>query len=131
MKKPEYILNENGMNKKLYNLLKKNKVKGFVLKFSGGSDEGYLDVSVDYRKEGDDKVYTSSYPPHDPKNIEDIKSILYDAAMEGFEYTGAGDGTDYGDNYYFDLETGEIRHEEWYMVEQSSMLPEKKIQLEK
>jgi hypothetical protein len=126
---PKYLINQNGINKNLYNLLKKHKVKGVMLKFSGGHDEGFLDMFLEYRREGDDKIYNTAHCYDNPTIIEDIKNIVYDAAMYGFQYSGAGDGTDYGDDYYFDLDTGVIRHEEWYMVEYSNTLPEKKMQM--
>jgi hypothetical protein len=122
---PKYSINEEGMNKNLYDLLKENNVKSFELRFSGGSDEGYLDVHIEYDQSMDASNIIS--PTNNQKKT--IESVLYDAAMEGFAYSGAGDGTPYGDNYYFDLETGEIRHEEWYMEEKSNMLPEKRIQV--
>jgi hypothetical protein len=122
---PKYSINAEGMNKNLYDLLKENNVKSFELRFSGGSDEGYLDVHIEYDQPMDASNTVS--PANNQK--ETIETVLYDAAMEGFAYSGAGDGNAYGDNYYFDLETGEIRHEEWYMEEKSNMLPEKRIQV--
>jgi hypothetical protein len=93
---------------KLYNFLKENKVKGFELRFTGGSDEGWLDVSIN----------NDSDFEHD--EFGEICQTIEKWAWSVYEYSGAGDGSDYGDNITYDLENGSVSSEEWYMVAQHS-----------
>ena len=93
---------------KLYNFLKENKVKGFELRFSGGSDEGYMDAIVE------------NYSEFENDELGEITKKIEDWAWSVYEYSGAGDGSDYGDNITYDLENGSVSSEEWYMVAQHS-----------
>lgn len=93
---------------KLYNFLKENKVKGFELRFSGGSDEGYMDVIVE------------NYSEFEYDELGEITQKIEDWAWSVYEYNGAGDGNSYGDNIAYDLENNSVSSEEWYMVEQHS-----------
>lgn len=79
--------------------LKALDIKTVELKWSGGSDEGYLHV------ETDKKI----------PNELDQKINKWAWSEEG--YNGAGDGSEYGDNITYDLEHGTVSHEEWYHVE--------------
>ena len=69
-----------------------------TLSFSGGSDEGYLDISV----EGGD---------YDPAFARKIEQWAWDV----YSYSGAGEGHDYGDDICYDLETMTVDISEWYM----------------
>ena len=74
------------------------------LNFSGGSDEGYLNVSVrPYEKEGTEF----------DKEIEDWVWQVYN-------YPGAGDGNDYGDDVVYDLVNKKVKTSEWSMRREDS-----------
>jgi hypothetical protein len=79
--------------KALYDTLKEAGVVSFELNFSGGSDEGYLSVTCN----------------------EGYEDEIEEWANEAFDYSGAGDGQDYGDDYTYNLETGKVTHQSWYM----------------
>ena len=76
-------------------------IKKIILRFSGGSDEGYLDVET----HGND--------------APDLTQEIEDWAWGVYGYSGAGDGSSYGDNIEYDLENRLVNHAEWYQVEQT------------
>jgi hypothetical protein len=75
------------------------------LKFSGGSDEGYLDVHLDVPDVQD---------PYSTE-LSKLRTDLDEYAWEVNPYSGAGDGNDYGDDYVFDLVKNTVSHSTWYM----------------
>jgi hypothetical protein len=81
--------------KELLSALKERGITSFELRFQGGSDEGYLEVSL---------------TPEDRA----LETQVEDWADSAFCYSGAGDGTDYGDNYVYDLVNMTIQHTEWH-----------------
>lgn len=89
--------------KELAESLKKNGVTSVTLQFYGGSDEGYLNIHFTGIA-CDDPVY------------RDLENAVDEWAWEVYEYSGAGDGSDYGDDITYDFEKGEIRFNEWGMV---------------
>ena len=97
-------MNVEPLKKELYNKAKELGMKRIVLHFSGGSDEGFLDIEF---IGGDDLAE---------------ERILYglteDWVWEVYEYSGAGDGSSYGDNIVYDLENGRVTTQEWGTVEQ-------------
>lgn len=86
--------------KALYDKLIAAGVTAFELKFTGGNDEGSLNIEF---------TPVRPYSGKDP---------LYDEvetwAWNVYEYNGAGDGSDYGDNYLYNLADKTIKHTEWY-----------------
>lgn len=72
-------------------------VKKIVLRFSGGNDEGYLDVELEGSGDYD--------------FAESIKDWAWDAYGG---YNGAGDGTDYGDDITYNLVDDTMTTREWY-----------------
>ena len=74
-------------------------IKRFTLQFSGGNDEGYLNVEYDMP---------------DPGYDNDFNRMVEDWAWDVYSYSGAGDGSDYGDNITYDLEKNTASCEEWY-----------------
>jgi hypothetical protein len=90
------------LNKAIYDKAKEFGIESITLHFSGGNDEGYLDVELC----DDDKA------PHDFfKEIEDW-------AWQVYEYSGAGDGQGYGDDIVYDLKNGKVSTSVWYMARQ-------------
>jgi len=88
------------LSKAIYNKAKELGVTKITLAFSGGSDEGYLDITYEpYNKS--DTMFTSQ---------------IENWAWEVYSYSGAGDGSDYGDNIIYDLENNKVSTNEWYQV---------------
>lgn len=85
------------LSKAIYNKAKELGVNTISLEFSGGSDEGHLHVGIDI----------DNY---------DFKNLVEDWAWEAYDYSGAGDGNDYGDNIIYDLKEGKVRTSEWFHV---------------
>lgn len=94
-------MNIEPLSKQIYNKAKELGIETIVLNFSGGDDEGYLDVGMT------------------PKYDEEFAGEIEEWAWEVYDYSGAGDGNAYGDNVEYDLKNGKASTEEWYMTRQS------------
>ena len=99
------------LSKKIYNKAKKLGVEQIVLEFSGGSDEGYLHVGLA------------------PEQNHDFAQEIEDWAWEVYSYSGAGDGSNYGDNITYDLVKGEVSTEEWYDAPQHQYYEPTKLEV--
>jgi hypothetical protein len=84
------------LKKEIYNKAKELGIKKIILRFSGGSDEGNLDVDMM------------------PDWNQDLASDIEDWAWDVYSYSGAGDGSDYGDNIEYDLVKGKVSTSEWH-----------------
>lgn len=73
-------------------------VKSFTLSFSGGSDEGYLDISI---------------VGLDEKWRDNVHSEIETWAWDVYAYGGAGGGSDYGDDVTYDLVKKTVTHSGW------------------
>ena len=96
------------LKKELYNEAKELGVTSIHLDFSGGSDEGHLYV---YAKHPDMNQAVEEVR----LQIRKLEGALEEWAWEVYEYSGAGDGTDYGDNIVYDLKNGKVTTQEWGM----------------
>lgn len=93
------------LNKDIYNKAINLGVEKIVLNFSGGSDEGYLDVTlIPWKRESD---------AHNELNAE-----VENWAWGVYSYSGAGDGSDYGDDVEYDLVNKRVSSSEWYTARQ-------------
>jgi hypothetical protein len=90
------IMNAKPLSKEVYNKAKELGVEKILLQFSGGNDEGNLNVDME--------------PTYNQKLANEIE----DWALEVYSYSGAGDGSDYGDNIEYDLKAGKVSTSEWY-----------------
>lgn len=79
-------------------------VKEIHLSFSGGSDEGYLDVRID-----------ATTTPENKALLYQLEQDVEAWAWEVYDYSGAGDGTDYGDDITYSIERKCIITQDWYM----------------
>jgi hypothetical protein len=95
-------MNIIALPKKLYDRATELGVTSIALRFSGGSDEGYLDVQIDSPLDNDDALSA-------------LGSDVEDWADTAYSYSGHGDGSDYGDNVTYDLVEMEARWDEWEM----------------
>lgn len=100
------------LKKAIYAKAKELGVTRIELSFSGGSDEGCLYVhaegplqSTDASEEGNALRI----------GIGKLESDVDDWAWEVYSYSGAGDGSDYGDNIVYDLKAGTVSTQEWAM----------------
>jgi hypothetical protein len=85
--------------KTLYDRAVAAGIKQITFAWSGGSDEGYLDVSFD------------AYPITE---LETLRNDIEEWASDAFDYSGAGEGNDYGDDYVYDLAAKTVSHSAWY-----------------
>jgi hypothetical protein len=99
------------LSKDIYNKAKELGVEQIVLEFSGGSDEGYLHIGLA------------------PEPNNGFAQEIEDWAWEAYSYSGAGDGSDYGDNITYDLVNGEVSTEEWYSAPQTTSYPSSKLEI--
>lgn len=83
------------LKKEIYDKAVKLGVESITLHFSGGSDEGYLNVAVQ------------------PWNAE-LADEVEEWAWEKYSYSGAGDGSDYGDDVTYDIVNKRASVQEWY-----------------
>ena len=100
------------LGKKIYAKAKELGIETIVLNFSGGDDEGYLDVGMT--------------PKYDEKFAVEIEDWVW----ETYDYSGAGDGTGYGDNIEYNLKNGTASAEEWYMTRQAGDSEDHNLQIE-
>lgn len=89
------------LNKVIYDRAKALGVKTIILRFSGGSDEGYLTIDLN---------------PWPEKGGNDLERDIEDWAWDVYCYSVAGDGSDYGDNITYDLAKNKVSCSEWFMA---------------
>lgn len=89
------------ISKSIFDKAKKFGVTEIVLNFSGGSDEGYLEVLTS---------------PSAVLAGNQFDEEIEEWAWEAYSYGGAGDGSQYGDNITYNLNEGTVEHSSWYHV---------------
>lgn len=104
-------MNAKPLSKAIYDKAKELGVNTISLEFSGGNDEGHLHVQTD----------TDNY---------DFEKLVEDWAWEVYDYSGAGDGSDYGDNVVYDLKEGKVSTSEWFHVVKEEAGEVTKIEVE-
>lgn len=87
---------------------KQLKIEIITLNFSGGSDEGCLNVDVDSSQDtvAPRRAWTSA--------PQDFLREIENWAWEAYIYSGAGDGTAYGDDITYDLKAGKASCQDWW-----------------
>ena len=90
------IMKAEPLKKELYNKAKELGVEKIILQFSGGSDEGNLNIDME------------------PEWNQDFANAVEDWAWEVYSYSGAGDGSDYGDDIEYDLVKNKVSTSEWF-----------------
>ena len=89
--------------KELYDRAVECGVEAITLNWEGGNDEGVLEVILE--------------PYRNIKNFEhDLEEDIYNWALLSYSYSGAGDGSRYGDQINYNLVTKEVSTSEWYQV---------------
>jgi hypothetical protein len=93
------------LDKELYVRLLAQGVSYLTLNFSGGSDEGYLNIECDTKADLNSSI----------KDLDQLYSDIDTWVWSVYEYSGAGDsGSEYGDNITYDLVNKTATHDEWY-----------------
>lgn len=100
------------LSKKIHDKAKQLGIDVIVLNFSGGSDEGYLYVNTA------------------PKSDSDFNQEIEDWAWNVYDYSGGGDGNDYGDDITYNLKEGKVYSQEWYHAPSYTDLPTTDLKLE-
>jgi len=77
-----------------------------TIHFSGGSDEGFINVSYSY----------AGYQciPDIDKNAARLCDDIERWAWKKFYYNGAGDGSDYGDDIEYNIKEGTVSTSSWW-----------------
>ena len=94
-------MNAEPISKELFDKLIAAGVNEVKLRFSGGSDEGYLDVDLDSDLDNAD---------------EDVRKLTTEVekwAWDTYSYNGAGEGIGYGDDIVYDLVNKKVKLSEW------------------
>jgi hypothetical protein len=105
-------MNIEPLKKELFNKAKKLGVEQIVLHFSGGNDEGYLNVETL------------------PNWNQELANEVEEWAWEVYGYNGAGDGSDYGDDITYDLANNRATAQEWYTARTEGELIENAFELD-
>lgn len=92
-------MNAEPLNKEIYNKALKLGITKITLNFSGGSDEGCLSVDL---------------TPWQGEPLSDFANEIENWAWEIYSYSGAGDGSDYGDDIVYDLVNKKVTTSEWF-----------------
>lgn len=94
----------------IYNRAIKLGVTHIRLSFSGGDDQGYLDVNLD--------TETQTTTTDKTEKLDVLTKDIEDWAWEVYSYSGAGDGSRYGDDIEYDLVNRKATTSEWHEVRQ-------------
>ena len=97
--------------KKLYDEAKELGISSITPEFRGGNDEGNLYVFLVAPKT-DDLVKIVKRKQRVSKLETDVETWAFDA----YQYSGAGDGNDYGDDVTYNLETMKASVSSWHMT---------------
>mgnify|MGYP001175743900 FL=1 len=104
------------LTQELYKRLTDAGVEQFQVRWSGGSDEGYLDVEITKATKaerlGCDTLHGECKRGHE--------QAIADWADKAWSYSGAGDGHDYGDDYTYDLKKKTVEHCSWEYTREES-----------
>ena len=100
-------MNIEPLSKKIYDTAVSLKVEMIKLNFSGGSDEGYLDIELDGMIEA---------PYND--ELTQFETDVEKWAWDVYSYNGAGVGIDYGDSIIYDLNNKTAHTEMWWYERQ-------------
>jgi len=89
-------MNIEPLPKKIFDKALSLGITEIHLNFSGGNDEGYVNVNLlgEYNQEF----------------AEEIEEWVW----ETYDYSGAGDGSDYGDDVMYDLVNKTATSDSWY-----------------
>ena len=111
-------MNAEPLNKEIYNKAITMGITKITLNFSGGNDEGSLNVELTpYTDEnGNDKnEFTRRF---DMVSYSKLTNDIENWAWDVYSYSGAGEGSDYGDDIVYDLVNKTVSTSEWFTERQ-------------
>lgn len=94
-------MNIEPLSKKIYDKAIALGITQIILKFSGGSDEGYLNVYVNGQEGWESNT--------------EFEQQIEGWAWDTYGYSGAGDGNDYGDDIVYNLVEKTATASSWSM----------------
>lgn len=102
----------------IYDKAKAHGIERILLFFKGGDDSGYLNVEL---------VANSDDFNHDfgRKFENEVEAWAWTV----YEYSGAGDGVDYGDNITYDLENNKVTTQAWYFTKKYDKPENSKLEI--
>ena len=101
------------LSKKIFKKAVSLGVTEIHLNFSGGNDEGYVNVNL--------------MGGHSDEFAQEIEEW----AWETYDYSGAGDGSDYGDDVIYDLANKKASVSSWYTARTEGGTEETKLKISK
>jgi hypothetical protein len=117
--------------RKIYEEAKRLSVSKIFLNFRGVSDEGWLNVGTEIDTTTDvGYVLNGSQDVSHNNALQKLEDEIESWAWSAYSYGGAGDGTDYGDDIIYDLTTGKVTTEEWYMVREDQGEHDHELEIE-
>lgn len=101
--------------KKIYKKAKALNITNICLQFEGGNDEGYLYIDLGSPKSND---------------VLEFEKEIEDWAWSVYSYSGAGDGSPYGDNITYNLEQKTAAYQGWFSETRFTEETERKLIVE-
>jgi hypothetical protein len=98
-------LSPEPLPKNLYQRAIADSVLKIGLHFSGGDDQGYLNICLE-RSDGA-KAKDSG-----------LENAIEEWAWDVYDYSGAGGGDSYGDDIVYDLRSNKVTSQNWYTARQ-------------
>jgi len=111
-------MNIEPLNKDIYNRAVDIGIKKISLNFSGGSDEGYLNITL------------LPWNQNKRDDYAKLNADIEDWAWEVYSYSGAGDGGEYGDDIEYDLVNKKVTASDWYTARTEGDTTEMSLELE-
>jgi len=100
------------------------------LNFDGGSDEGNLSVYVSLAEDGEiDWKTRKALPTEEQRLLDKFEGEVEEWAWQVYDYSGAGDGTDYGDDIAYDIKNNKVKFNEWAMIREDQPTETEELQL--
>ena len=127
------------LKKSLYNKMVNRKYTSLTLRFSGGHDEGMLEIDLipcpSYPHSRELNPVTKKFETvTDPslqkewdkyrKFVDEIENWVWSV----YNYNGAGEGVQYGDTVEYDLKTGLVYTIDWGYTYEESVSEKERIQ---
>lgn len=95
------------------------KIERVELEFSGGNDEGNLQVTA----------YKMVVSKATEQQVNEFEADVNSWADIEYDYSGAGDGSDYGDNITYNFKKQIVISSDWSMVRQDSGENDEKMEV--
>lgn len=108
MDKSKISIGPTHMSRELLEEAKRLGIETISVDLSGGSDEAFVDVSFDAGSTDDKEIERARSALE-----ESVREVVEDTVCDKYGFSGAGEGTDYGDEYEYHINSGTITKREW------------------